>query len=219
MWIIFLKMSTRSKHNLVVRDVSRNVERWMADVGKVLSKHGRTKADLGGLQSWTFRQPEHKDLSHSPVSVFRCPLSHKAMPMTRKQDWWQQALRRWRTWEVFSLMWRFMWNGVDHLGMGSKLLTQQEQDTSLDGGMWRLHKGPVIGEASRCKSRLFSVCDVDVCKVSIANRCLVVRVDIWPTRTTFHCMYLEQMLHRTVPRKLSKNASDLEKVKALVSHG
>ena len=39
----------RSKHKLVVRDSSRNVERWVADVGKVLSKQGRTKADLGGL--------------------------------------------------------------------------------------------------------------------------------------------------------------------------
>ena len=61
-------------------------------------------------------------------------------------------------------MWRFMWNGVDHLGMGSKLLTQQEQDTLADGGMWRLHKGRVIGEASRCKSRSVSVCDMDVCE-------------------------------------------------------
>ena len=57
---------------------------------------------------------------------------------------------------------RFMWNGADHLGIGSKLLTEQEQDTSADGGMWRLHTGPVIGEASCSKSRLFSVCDVDV---------------------------------------------------------
>ena len=55
----------------MVRDVSRNVERWMADVGKVLSKQGRTKADLGGVQSWTFGQPEYKDLSHSSVSVVR----------------------------------------------------------------------------------------------------------------------------------------------------
>ena len=33
----------------MVRDESRNVERWVADVGKVLSKRGRTKSDLGGL--------------------------------------------------------------------------------------------------------------------------------------------------------------------------
>ena len=92
---------------------------------------------------------------------------------------------------------RFMWNGVDHLGMGSKLLTQQEQDTSLDGGMWRLHKGRVIGEASRCKSRSVSVCDRTFASVSGANRCLVVRVDIRPTRTPFHCMYLEQMPDQT----------------------
>ena len=59
---------------------------------------------------------------------------------------------------------RFMWNGVDHLGMGSKLLAQQEQKTLVDGGMRRLHKGPVIGEASRCKSRSVSVCDMDVCE-------------------------------------------------------
>ena len=47
---------------------------------------------------------------------------------------------------------RFLWNGVHLLGTGSKLLTQQEQDTLLDGGMWRLHKGPVIGVASRSLS-------------------------------------------------------------------
>ena len=120
-------------------------------------------------------------------------------------------------------MWRFMWNGVDHLGMGSKLHTKQEQDTSVDGGMRRLHKGPVIGEASRSKSRSVSVCDRTFASVSSANRCLAVRVDIWPTRTPSHCMYL---LNRcwtgrkwTVPRNLSKNASDQKKVKAPVFHG
>ena len=51
------------------------------------------------MDTWS---PEFKDLSHSSVSVFRCPLSHKAMPMTRKQDWWQQAPRRWRTWQDVS---------------------------------------------------------------------------------------------------------------------
>ena len=43
---------------------------------------------------------------------------------------------------MFPVMVRILGNGVDHLGKGSKLLTQQEEDTSLDGGMWRLHIGP-----------------------------------------------------------------------------
>ena len=59
---------------------------------------------------------------------------------------------------------RFHGNGVVVLEMGSKLLTEQEQDTSVDGGMWRLHIGPVIGQTSCSKSRSVSVCDVDVCK-------------------------------------------------------
>ena len=98
---------------------------------------------------------------------------------------------------MFPVMVRLDENGVDLLGMGSKLLTEQEQDTLVDGGMWRLHKGPVIGEASCSKSRSVSVCDVTFASVSGANRCLVVRVDTWPTRTPFHCMYMEQMLGRT----------------------
>ena len=92
---------------------------------------------------------------------------------------------------------RFHWHGVNHLGMGSKLLTQQEQKTLVDGGMRRLHKGPVIGEASHSKSRSVSVRDRTFARVSSANRCLVVRVDIWPTRTTFHCVYLLRMPDRT----------------------
>ena len=49
-WIMFLKMSEKGANkNVGVRDESRNVERWVADVGKVLSKQGRTKSNLGGL--------------------------------------------------------------------------------------------------------------------------------------------------------------------------
>ena len=60
-----------SKHKLVVRDSSRNVERWVADVGKVLSKQGRTKSDLGGLSVMDAGSTKYKDLSHLSVSVSR----------------------------------------------------------------------------------------------------------------------------------------------------
>ena len=111
--------------------------------------------------------------------------------------------------KISSVMVRFMWNGVDHLGIGSKLLTEQEQKTLVDGGMWRLHKGPVIGEASHSKSRTVSVCDRTFASVSSANRCLVVRVDIRPTRTQ----------RNSSTEVFPQGASDLKKVKAPVSHG
>ena len=82
--------------------------------------------------------------------------------------------------------------------MGSKLLTQQEQDTLVDGWMWRLHKGPVIGEASRCKSRSVSVCDMDVCegKGQLFTACI--------------CCGCRTGRKWTVPRKLSKRCKRLE---------
>ena len=118
---------------------------------------------------------------------------------------------------------RFHWHGVDHLGLGSKLLAQQEQYTLVDGGMWRLHKGPVIGEASRCKSRSVSVCDVDVCEGTqrqsmpgctrrhLAHRdTFSLRVSVADARPDANGQF-----HGSFP----KGASDLNKVKAPVFHG
>ena len=79
-----------------------------------------------------------------------------------------------------------MWNGVDHLGMGSKLLTQQEQDTLVDGGMWRLHKGPVIGVRQAAASPVYFLSATwTFARVSSANRCLVVRVRQQAQQDTF----------------------------------
>ena len=109
----------------MVRDVSRNAEIWVADVGKVLSKQGRTKADLGGLlvvDAWSTKVqgsgPFVRQCSPrqgSKVSGSRCPEGGGLG-------------------KIFLVMVRFLWNGVVLRGMRSKLHTQQEQDTLLDGG-------------------------------------------------------------------------------------
>ena len=115
---------------------------------------------------------------------------------------------------MFPVMVRFHWHGVDHLGLGSKLLAQQEQYTLVDGGMWRLHEGPVICEASRCKSRSVSVCDMDVCE------CKQCKIDAWLYASTSGppghlftacvCCGCQTGRKWTVPRKLSKKCKRLE---------
>ena len=108
----------------MVRDSSRNVERWVADVGKVLSKQGRTKSDLGGLSVMDAVQGSEPFVRECfPVVLEPHGSAHdkgsKISGMRRSEGGGLD--------KISSVMVRFMWNGVDHLGMGSKLLTQQEQ--------------------------------------------------------------------------------------------
>ena len=176
MWIIFLKMSTRSKHNLVVRDVSRNVERWMADVGKVLSKQGRTKPDLGGLSVMDAGATKVQGSEPFVRECFPVVIEPHSSAHDKEAGLVAAGSQK-----------------VDYL---TRFFLQVTFSFCLGHGCLRVHAAQIdawLYASTSCPpGHLFTACICCGCRTGRKG---------------------------TVPRKLSKNASDLKKVKAPVSHG